>query len=225
MVIKKRKAIYLLVLNFKKIIGNDFVKAIAEDMYKNLYERTKTHFTNSIMLAATFMDPRYRNLKFIKDQVDRDSAMFKAAAYIKNVYKHTASKILEEPEIVVADNPNTKANKAPNKKHFSLLCVEEDEDLPPALSTNEIIIKELHTYSTLRVTVFENSCPLNFYKLHEDRLPNMARIAKMLFCITASSVPSECLFSSAGQLISEKRTRLQPECAEDLLLLAKNKFD
>jgi hypothetical protein len=53
----------------------------------------------------------------------------------------------------------------------------------------------------------------------------MANIAKRLFCITASSVPSECVFSKAGQLITKKRSRLQPELAEDLLILSLNKFE
>ena len=64
--------------------------------------------------------------------------------------------------------------------------------------------------------LIEFSCPLNFYKINENIIPNMAKIAKMVFCITASSVPSECRFSTAGDLISQKRSRLHPECAQDL---------
>jgi len=37
-------------------------------------------------LAATFMDPRYRSLRFIKDQTERDVSKFKAMSYIKGVY-------------------------------------------------------------------------------------------------------------------------------------------
>ena len=55
-------------------------------MYDNLYDRTSLLFENPIMLAATFMDPRYRSLKFIKDQNQRDLATFRAQAYIKSVY-------------------------------------------------------------------------------------------------------------------------------------------
>ena len=45
--------------------------------------------------------------------------------------------------------------------------------------------------------LIELSCPLNFYKINENIIPNMAKIAKMVFCITASSVTPECLFSTA----------------------------
>lgn len=84
---------------------------------------------------------------------------------------------------------------------------------------------ELRTYASLKANVTEKSCPLRFYYRNQHFLPNMARIAKLLFCTTASSVPSECLFSTAGELISQKRTRLHPECAQVLLLLKQNKFE
>ncbi len=111
-------------------------------------------------------------------------------------------------------------SKEPKKKHFSLVCEEEDESAV-TITSSEIILTELSTYMTLKANVTEYSCPLGFYKRNEHLLPNMARIAKLVFCTTASSVPSECLFSSAGELISHKRTRLHPECAQELLLLKK----
>ena len=60
-------------------------------MFASLYERTKGHFNNVLMLASTFMDPRYRSFKFIKDQSERDLAKFKAMNYIKSVCKDSSS--------------------------------------------------------------------------------------------------------------------------------------
>ncbi len=130
----------------------------------------------------------------------------------------------DTPVISETQVPPNRAARESKKSHFSLVCV-EDEEVLPALSSNELIKNELKSYSNIRVYVNEYSCPLEFYQNNEKILPNMAKIAKMVFCITASSVPSECLFSTAGNLISEKRSRLHPECAQDLLMLNKNKFD
>jgi len=52
-------------------------------------------------------------------------------------------------------------------------------------------------------------------------MPNLSKIDSFVFCTTASSVPSECVFSTAGELINPKRTRLDPVLAEDLLFLNK----
>jgi len=107
-----------------------------------------------------------------------------------------------------------------------MIQFDDDEvELSSELSKNEIILAELKLYSTLKGSLNEHSCPLLFYKINEHQLPNIAIISKMLFCITASSVPSECLFSKSGELISKKRTRLNPVLAEELLILGLNKFD
>ena len=89
--------------------------------------------------------------------------------------------------------------------------------------SSEIITKEIQCYLATKTKVKDDSCPLNFYKSNELLLSNLTNIAKMLFSTTASSVPSECLFSSGGELVTKKRTRIQPECAEDLLFLKTNK--
>ncbi len=71
-------------------------------------------------------------------------------------------------------------------------------------------------------TTIDKSCPLQFYQTYENILPNLSEIAKLVFCTTASSVPSECTFSQAGLLINKKRSRLSPAIAEDLLFLKIN---
>jgi hypothetical protein len=44
-----------------------------------------------------------------------------------------------------------------------------------------MLIKELENYSNIRANVNEFSCPLNFYKINENIIPNMAKIAKWCF--------------------------------------------
>ena len=141
-----------------------------------------------------------------------------------NILKACVASVFFTEVIVETQAPHSRTVTKSKNNHFSLVCVEDEDDLPK-LSSTDVIIKELENYSSIRASVNEFSCPLNFYKTNENKIPNMAKIAKMVFCITASSVPSKCLFSTAGDLISQKRSRLHPECAQDLLLLNKNKFE
>jgi hypothetical protein len=69
-------------------LGNDFIKDIARLMFDDLESRTISNFNNLLMLASTFMDPRYRSFRFIKDQNQRDLATFKAKSYIKSSYNN-----------------------------------------------------------------------------------------------------------------------------------------
>lgn len=52
--------------------------------------------------------------------------------------------------------------------------------------------------------------------------PNMWRVARKYLAIPGSSVPSERLFSSAGQIINDRRASLAEDTAADLILLRGN---
>ena len=61
--------------------GFNFINDLS--MKDNLEDRAKTYFNKKLLLSDTFMDPRYKSLKFIKDQAERDQALFEASSYIK----------------------------------------------------------------------------------------------------------------------------------------------
>ncbi len=50
----------------------------------------------------------------------------------------------------------------------------------------------------------------------------LASLAKMYLCVQASSTPSEQVFSTAGDTVSEERPQLLPERVDMLILLKKN---
>ena len=52
---------------------------------------------------------------------------------------------------------------------------------------------------------------LKFYKENSGLLPILSKIAKFLLSIPATSVPSESVFSVAGDIQNEQRSRLNPE--------------
>ena len=64
--------------------------------------------------------------------------------------------------------------------------------------------------------------PLEWWKNNSVRFPKLHRVAKKYLCIPGSSVPSERLFSAAGQLVSERRNRLKPKNIDILLFLHHN---
>ncbi len=55
---------------FESNHGLFFIQNLAVRMHDNLVDRTRPYFKNNLLLAATFLDPRYRSLMFIKDQND-----------------------------------------------------------------------------------------------------------------------------------------------------------
>lgn len=64
--------------------------------------------------------------------------------------------------------------------------------------------------------------PLQFYREHQGKFPTITQLALKTLCIPGSSVPSERIFSLAGNTISQERVRIDPEKADMLIFLPKN---
>jgi hypothetical protein len=60
---------------------------------------------------------------------------------------------------------------------------------------------------------------LNWWKANSYRFPELARMARDYMSVPASSVPSEQLFSPAGDIITKKRNRLLDSSSSALLLV------
>lgn len=63
--------------------------------------------------------------------------------------------------------------------------------------------------------------PLLWWKEQQD-LPLLSSLAKRYLCIPATSVASERVFSTAGDIVSTKRSLLKHEHVDQLIFLKKN---
>ena len=70
---------------------------------------------------------------------------------------------------------------------------------------------------TLEERVLVN--PLDWWRMNAGLFPALSVIARRTLCIPATSAPSERLFSSAGSVVSPKRTKLDPHLTADMILL------
>lgn len=64
---------------------------------------------------------------------------------------------------------------------------------------------------------------LKWWKDHESKFPRVAELAKKYMCIPASSASSERVFSTAGNIITAKRSSLLPENVSTLVFLYQNR--
>ena len=53
-----------------------------------------------------------------------------------------------------------------------------------------------------------DECPLVWWKSNHERFPIIAKLARKLLCVPATSVPSEWIFSTAGLIVSNLRSSL-----------------
>lgn len=70
-----------------------------------------------------------------------------------------------------------------------------------------------------------DSDPLKWWKVYENEFPTLAILGKKYLCIQGTSVPSERMFSCAGNItgsITDHRSFLSTDHAEELIFLSMN---
>lgn len=85
--------------------------------------------------------------------------------------------------------------------------------------SNILLIKEYNDWPLL-----EDVDPLKWWRqrLGDGVMIPLVNVVKKIFCIPATSVPSEQIFSKAGLLISKQRNGLKPSNVDMLIFLNKN---
>ena len=71
-------------------------------------------------------------------------------------------------------------------------------------------------------TIPIGSSILTWWRSHENKYPNLSRVARWFLGVQATSVASERVFSVAGDILSAKRSQLKPENVNTLIFLKKN---
>ena len=61
-----------------------------------------------------------------------------------------------------------------------------------------------------------------FWLLNEDKFPLLKQVGKVVLTETATSVPSEMIFSAGSNQVWEKRNRLSASSVEKIMFLLNN---
>jgi hypothetical protein len=64
--------------------------------------------------------------------------------------------------------------------------------------------------------------PLDWWKINAYKYPSLAKLSKTYLCIPATSVPSERIFSLAGQTVSKLRASLDPDTVNEIIFMNKH---
>ena len=88
-------------------------------------------------------------------------------------------------------------------------------------TTTERAEEEIATYRKVPAIPLSQN-PLTWWQVHAEDFPLLAGLAKQYLCIPGTSVPSERVFSTAGDIVSAQRSCLTPQHVDQLLFLQKN---
>ncbi len=94
-----------------------------------------------------------------------------------------------------------------------------DHNRPTKTKKSKQAKDEVDRYIELDLQGEIYSNPLRFWKENEFKFPTLSRLAKRYFAIPCSSAAVEREFSAAGQIVSQRRSTLEPSTVNNILFL------
>jgi hypothetical protein len=155
--------------------------------------------TKSEVLLSSLLDPRMKELSFVpSDKYDETKSLLQE--------KYNEMQNLTPQSIQPARTP-------PKKKKLTILASLKK---PSTRSLDEVA-----EYLQLEEIDFESN-PFTWWYEREEKFPVLSLLAKKYLSIYACSTASERLFSDAGNLLTVKRTRINPDLFKRLIFLKRN---
>ncbi|KAM9853513.1 E3 SUMO-protein ligase ZBED1-like [Aulostomus maculatus] len=188
---------------------------------KDLEKRYTVPDLQKYLLKATALDPRFKSLPFI-DEPSRSQ-----------LFSDLTTEILEheqQSQVAEAENearPSTEEwspSPSPPQKKSAMA-----EIFGEVFKTQQAQARPLHLLVEEEVTQYMlGDCldvdgnPFKWWEKEEGKFPRLAKVAQRHFCVPGTSVPSERVFSTAGDIVSACRSRLDPDNVDRLVFLQKN---
>ncbi|XP_053376453.1 E3 SUMO-protein ligase ZBED1-like [Mercenaria mercenaria] len=213
--------------------------AIADDL-KGRYDKS-----HNILLKATALDPRFKVLAHLDDQkrfevyndlttdlakLSRPVAVVQVKQEPGTLGTNAVTNQGATPELPALPgtlqksfdtSPVAKKPKLESSALSDLLgdvYVTKVEEAVSPLKQADI---EIHKYQELSSVPLSED-PLKWWRDNQGHFPLLSYLARKMLCIPSTSVPSERVFSTAGDIISDQRASLKPKRVDQLIFLKKN---
>lgn len=213
-------------------LDNPFKARVKAALLKSIekYFDEEDHIDMIFCRAASFLDPATR------DMIESDFVLESTLECLKVVYDQIAPvgrAGAQQGEATASQVSSSSAGEMPpNSKAPGMAPGSFQEYMEstrrarfnqangPEFSRETAFQKQLVTYQEEYV---DPKCPaLVYWAAGSSRFPELAKVAKFILAVPATSVPSEASFSVAGNFIRRERARLSHEMLEQLTFLNHN---
>lgn len=193
----------------RKMENLDLKTNISVTLKKNVIDAFSTRFGNiendSRLATATLLDPRYKKLHFT-DEVA-----------LRNAVKSVRT-VIEDQFATSQDSDKENSLAIPQEKGKDEDFWAFHEELISSTKKND------KRASTIELDLYLEEPPIShdenaiaYWKNRPET--TLSKLALKYLNMTATSVPSERVFSKTGQIITKKRNRLKPKNVQNILFL------
>ena len=180
---------------FKKTLENHDddreIRTMKSEMLASLNTRYGNVESNGSLALATLLDPRFKD-KFISGTVE----------------KTNAKDLLDEKvaEITGSDNSRAPSPKCPKTNLLQCFAEILEEAEVEVDAYNAVVDK----YLAEPLIPFPRGNSYSWWAANKPRFPALAKLAQRYLCAPPTSVPSERLFSGAGEIYDPNK---EPSCS------------
>lgn len=177
-----------------------------------------------ILNKSTFLDPRFRALTLSQEEKDSTIEEVKLevveASHDEQILQNPANSSAMADDI---NGPTAKKPRDPATLTDILRAISQQSATHKhgGSTMKERADEEINSYLSIPQLDVESD-PLIWWKANSQSFPLLSSIARKYLSIPATSVPSERLFSSAGQIVNCRRSRMKPETVNRMVFLAVN---
>ncbi|XP_045105184.1 zinc finger BED domain-containing protein 4-like [Portunus trituberculatus] len=200
-----------------QVIDDDVDVQLCEELKKHLNRRFAAMEGIFYIGASTILDHRVKKLPF-SDASNIKVTEEHLISILHSLNTNERSESSVAPSVLSLPESTIKSGKKSLWNTFDAKA----EKISQTVSnpSSEAIIELRRYFEEPRISRIED--PLSWWKKKAPIFPNLSKVAKRILCVPATSVPSERLFSKAGELISQRQSTLKDKNVNMILFLNKN---
>ncbi|KAK0150377.1 Zinc finger BED domain-containing protein 1 [Merluccius polli] len=213
------------------------IKSIKAAIATDLGKRYAGDEQDTLRMASA-LDPRFKDLPFLSEAEASDIYFRMTDAAVDHLTKQQNQGEVDSPmeetdRSEEVDQPNYEdgpvSTQSPSKRPRRSCALEDLLRSTFASTKSNTVPKSARYTATAEVKRFREEPPLplpdnplSWWKVHEHEYPVLSKVAKRFLCIPGTSVSSERVFSSAGDIVTAQRSVLKSEHVDQLVFLHKN---
>ncbi|XP_067284076.1 zinc finger BED domain-containing protein 4-like [Pseudorasbora parva] len=204
---------YLRSGGFRKPIMETYLETMNKDMATRFHKVEFHH----LLSEASALDPRLKKRAFSDDHAANE-AFQRLKTATGRVRLSSSAHQTEQQNTAAAPLP------PPQETQESLVWGDFDEQVAGLVtrsSSSTEALLEIRSYSE-EPLLARSSNPLLWWQNRSLIYPKLTQVMLERLCLVATSVPSERVFSKVGQIISDRRSRISPSKARQLMFLNAN---
>ncbi|XP_029689209.1 zinc finger BED domain-containing protein 4-like [Takifugu rubripes] len=173
---------------------------LANHLKNNLNEKFSGLEKVNFLSVATILHPRFKQAGFTNQS--------NAQAAVERLTRECATLIDASAEDVPLETATTSASASEQNHNLWALLDNYVESQHCTSSASASTAVEIQRYLKEQILTRAED-PLKYWVARKTLYPTLWKLACKYLCIPASSVPCERIFSKAGELVSQKGSRLQ----------------